>query len=241
MSPGARRAVAVSLLLHVALLLALSFCGMQLYPQILNETLPAVWVTWADSSGPLEKKHEAANAVRKLPAAEAVTQKDIIKVQTPAEPHPDIASGGEVKTVVFQDVEQIKADAKTSSAVPAGLETGLSHQNRFDGQSVSAPTNIGLTVPTSMAKPRYRENAPPVYPPAARLYGQEGVVLICAEILPEGRTGVLKIKTSSGYALLDHSALETVRTWSFEPARRMGQPVAVWVDIPVRFVLKKSN
>jgi protein TonB len=41
---------------------------------------------------------------------------------------------------------------------------------------------------------------------------------------------------SSGYDMLDQSALETVRArWRFIPARRDGVPVADTVQVPIRF------
>ena len=242
-SVNTKIAVALSLLLHVALILVLSARGMPSQPQVIHQTLHATWVTWADASSLLEKKRDVAGAVHAPPAAAAGGRKDFIKVKAPAEAQPDVASGEDTKTAMFLDVEQKNAAAKASDSPPASLETGAAEQKRVVHPAAVSPS-AGLTAPasgTSMAKPRYRDNAPPVYPQTARLRGQEGVVLIHAEILPEGRTGVLKIKTSSGYDLLDQSALDTVRTWRFEPARRMGQPVAVWVDIPVRFVLKKSD
>jgi len=36
---------------------------------------------------------------------------------------------------------------------------------------------------------------------------------------------------------LDEKALETIRTWRFEPGRKGGQPVAVQVDVEVNFRL----
>jgi len=36
---------------------------------------------------------------------------------------------------------------------------------------------------------------------------------------------------------LDQSALETVRTWRFEPGTKDGQPVPVWMYIEVNFRL----
>lgn len=243
-SVNTKLAVALSLLLHAALILVLSARGMPSQPQVIHQTLHATWVTWADASSLLEKKRDVAGAVHAPPAAAAGGRKDFIKVKAPAEAQPDVASGEDTKTAMFLDVEQKNAAAKASDSPPAGLERGATEQKHVSAHPAAVSPAMGLTAPassTSMAKPRYRENAPPVYPQTARLRGQEGVVLIHAEILPEGRTGVLKIKTSSGYDLLDQSALDTVRSWRFEPARRMGQPVAVWVDIPVRFVLKKSD
>ena len=93
----------------------------------------------------------------------------------------------------------------------------------------------------SEAMPRYRENRPPVYPGAARQRGYEGDVLIAAEVRADGRIGAVRVKRSSGYASLDNSALEAVKAWRFEPARRMGAVVDAWVEIPIRFKLSPGD
>ncbi len=91
------------------------------------------------------------------------------------------------------------------------------------------------------AYPLYRENVPPVYPEMARIRGYEGVVLVYAEILPDGRVGNMKIRKSSGYAILDKSAVEAVKPWKFEPAKKSGKPLTVWVELPIKFVLHDDN
>lgn len=93
----------------------------------------------------------------------------------------------------------------------------------------------------SEAMPRYRENRPPAYPGAARQRGYEGDVLIAAEVRADGRIGAVRVKRSSGYTSLDDSALEAVRAWRFEPARRMGAVVDAWVEIPIRFKLSPGD
>lgn len=93
----------------------------------------------------------------------------------------------------------------------------------------------------SEAMPRYRENRSPVYPGTARQRGYEGDVLIAAEVRADGRIGAVRVKRSSGYASLDDSALEAVRAWRFEPARRMGAAVDAWVEIPIRFKLSPGD
>lgn len=104
----------------------------------------------------------------------------------------------------------------------------------------SAPTGKESleTAKVTMAVPRYDENVPPIYPAIARKRGYEGVVLLSAEILIDGRVGELKIKKSSGYHILDRSALKAVKKWKFEPARRMGYPTVMWVEVPVKYVLR---
>lgn len=91
-----------------------------------------------------------------------------------------------------------------------------------------------------IAYPLYRENVPPVYPQIARARGYEGLVLISAEILPNGRVGDIKIRKSSGYAILDQSAVQAVKPWKFEPAREGGHPFTAWVELPIKFVLQHN-
>lgn len=69
----------------------------------------------------------------------------------------------------------------------------------------------GLSSQVSMAVPRYRDNSHPVYPQVARLKGYEGVVLLSAEIHADGQVGELRLKKSSGFVILDRSALEAVK------------------------------
>jgi len=47
------------------------------------------------------------------------------------------------------------------------------------------------------------------------------------------------VRKSSGYEVLDRSALETVRDWRFIPARFGGIPVKSTVIIPITFKLKE--
>lgn len=91
----------------------------------------------------------------------------------------------------------------------------------------------GLT----FAAPRYSENYLPAYPLPARQRGYAGVVMLAVEVLADGSVGRLKMKKTSGYELLDKSAREAVKGWKFSPAKKMGTPVTMWVDIPVKFEL----
>lgn len=86
--------------------------------------------------------------------------------------------------------------------------------------------------------PCYKNNPPPRYPALARRRGNEGEVLISAMISANGTVVALNVKESSGHPILDRAAVKAVAAWEFEPARRMGMPVPLSVDIPVRFVLQ---
>ncbi len=102
-------------------------------------------------------------------------------------------------------------------------------------QNKDRPTEKIIIVP---AMPRYKNNPPPEYPAIARRREYEGRVLLSATISIEGNVVGLKVKESSGHPVLDRAAMKAVEAWEFEPARRMGSPVPMSVDVPVRFVLR---
>ena len=101
-------------------------------------------------------------------------------------------------------------------------------------QTIVTPESRGAL---SEVLPGYLRNPAPVYPLLARQRGDEGLVVLSAEVLPTGRCGQLSVLSSSGARLLDEAALKAVRQWQFKPAKRGGQSVAVRVEIPIRFQL----
>ncbi len=93
--------------------------------------------------------------------------------------------------------------------------------------------------PSTSARPRYRSNPKPDYPPESRRAGQQGVVLFAVEVTADGRAASVQLSRSSGFPLLDTAALQAVRRWTFEPARTAGIPTASRVEVPVRFDLAR--
>ena len=79
------------------------------------------------------------------------------------------------------------------------------------------------------------EKVPPDYPHWAREKGIDGTVLVQALV---GRDGLVKdVRIMRSIPALDDYALAAVKQWRFKPARTKGEPVAVWVGIPVKFTL----
>lgn len=102
-------------------------------------------------------------------------------------------------------------------------------------ESPAAPV-IADTEPDYKAS--YLNNPPPAYPMVARRNGLQGRVVLNVEVLADGICGQINIHKSSGYAMLDNAALQTVRTWRFLPARQAGRTVDKWFMIPIQFSLK---
>jgi TonB family protein len=91
---------------------------------------------------------------------------------------------------------------------------------------------------SGVAAPKYGENPKPFYPLEARQKGYQGDVLVRVEVLPNGQVGQVEVERSSGYELLDQSALATVKKWRFIPARKGGVAIPCWVNIPIKFRLR---
>ncbi len=71
----------------------------------------------------------------------------------------------------------------------------------------------------------------------AKRYGYEGLVVLNVYVLENGRVGKIQLKKSSGYDVLDNSALKAVKGWVFVPGMRNGKPASSWVVVPVRLNL----
>jgi protein TonB len=88
------------------------------------------------------------------------------------------------------------------------------------------------------ATPLYRSNPAPKYPRMARRRGFQGTVVLDVLVNQNGKVGDLRVYESSGYSLLDKTALAAVRDWLFEPGKHGDKTVKMWVRVPVRFQLK---
>jgi TonB family protein len=115
-----------------------------------------------------------------------------------------------------------------SGAKVAGINPG------FRGEGFGG----GVGGPIRLARPRGGYQARPRYPESARRQGIEGVSLLRFEVQANGAVGEILVERSAGYQDLDRAAIEAVKKWRFEPARRGNQSIAVWVTLPVRFALR---
>jgi protein TonB len=100
----------------------------------------------------------------------------------------------------------------------------------------SPPLRIAHTM--REAKPIYQKNPPPEYPRLARRKGYEGIVVLEVLVDEEGRVGDMRLFRSSKHGILDRAAMASVKKWLFEPGMHGGEPVEMWVRVPIRFQLK---
>lgn len=138
---------------------------------------------------------------------------------------------------VSKDQQKVSIDAlpalPPSAPVSSAAREQVSHASRSSQNLETSEATPSLT----KAYPLYRDNPPPQYPESARRRGFEGIVLVHAEVLADGSVGKTLIRKSSGYAILDQTALNAVRNWKFEPAKKSGIPYKTWAELPIKFMI----
>ncbi|MCU1311361.1 MAG: outer rane transport energization protein TonB [Candidatus Angelobacter sp.] len=124
------------------------------------------------------------------------------------------------------------------SGVGSGSGGGIgSGAGRGLGPGFGAGTGGGVfRVGGGVSAPRPIYNPEPEYSEEARKAKYQGVVVLALIIGPDGRPRDVKVVRQLGLGL-DEKAIETVRTWRFEPAKKDGQAVSVAINVEVNFNL----
>jgi protein TonB len=129
------------------------------------------------------------------------------------------------------------------AAAPRGTERAQARPQTASVPIVAADAAPGAGPENGTTPPRYgfgsAANPIPRYPRTARENGWEGVVMLTVQVSAGGEALSVVIARSSGHGLLDASAVDAVRRWRFEPARRAGFPVAGTATVPIRFRLEE--
>lgn len=100
----------------------------------------------------------------------------------------------------------------------------------FEGQPIYR-VGKDVTVPKAIYDPA------PNYSREAREKHYEGVSVLRVIVGPDGKAHNIEVQRSLGYGL-DEEAIKAVKKWRFEPARKDGEPVPVFVSIEVNFRLR---
>jgi periplasmic protein TonB len=226
-------AVCISLLIHFAVgALLISGLHNNLISSPKLNGINLVWISLDNQSKNSGVELKNVQTQQLSPAVERTTEKQANVEKPAAKPQTAQISTAAVR----ESANAIPLPKQDSSAM------GVKGQH-YNITEYSENKSFGKTshLNTVIAYPLYKENTPPVYPEIARARGYEGIVLVYAEILPDGRVGEIKIRKSSGYAILDQSAIQAVKPWKFEPAKKSGNPFTAWVELPIKFILHNGG
>jgi protein TonB len=95
------------------------------------------------------------------------------------------------------------------------------------------PRVVGVDI----AEPRRVQYVEPIYPRAARLVRQEGVVILRATLDREGVVREVQVLRGAPLGLTE-AAAAAVRQWRYEPALLDGRPVEVYLTVTVHFKMR---
>lgn len=107
-------------------------------------------------------------------------------------------------------------------------------------ENVETVASVPLQTEIFKAKPIYHKNPRPIYPSIARKRGWQGVTTLAVTVDTAGKVTQAKIHESSGYTILDKSALKAIRRWSFAPGKVNGKATVMEVLVPVHFILREK-
>jgi len=134
--------------------------------------------------------------------------------------------------------EQLPAPSPVASAAQPSNSQNSSTAPRTTASASKAPSNAAPYTEASV-NANYGFNPPPKYPAIAKRRGWQGTVRLRVSVSAEGYSEAVAIHSSSGYEALDESAVEAVRKWRFNPAKRGNTAVASSVIVPINFTLER--
>jgi periplasmic protein TonB len=160
----------------------------------------------------------------------------------PEEPkkQPDKKPIKKKKPVTHKQIELPKPLAMADEMLPAPSKV----ESFSESAATSAAAKVSSKVTTDTAafteanfNANYGTNPKPKYPGIATSRGWEGIVRLLVRVSAEGLSEEVTVQHSSGYDVLDESAIEAVEKWKFIPAKRGDTQVPSSVIVPINFVL----
>ena len=156
-------------------------------------------------------------------------------------------SESDLKTVSGAEIKESIQNATGSDLIESDpvAATKISNQipadNEIPKPNIVGNQGIGKENAAPDLRPAglYRPN--PKYPGLARKNNWEGTVVLKAEIMEDGRVGVVVVTESSGHDILDGEAVKTVRNWRYRPASQKEKSVNCRIQIKIRFKLEESS
>ncbi len=199
----------------------------EILPTLPDEIVPiAQTLVEPDAIPPIERQHPPLDTSRRDPPVELAMVRDPVPRPAPVLPS-------------RRDVAPVLEPCEAAVSPPSAPRRAMMPRLPQVSVPVERPASAAATGAVDVLPRKLPTNPAPPYPPDAFAQRQEGRVLLQVHIDQRGRVEEISVAQSSGVASLDRAALETVRTWRFEPARRGGKAAASVVIVPVRFSIEQ--
>lgn len=198
---------------------------------------------------PARPKAEPPAPKPEAPKPEVRVEETPIEKPAPPPPPPPPAVQAPVKSIPADPVES----PGLPEAPPRAPSRGTGDSGGVgsgSGQGVGQGTGGGLGAGTGggtgggvyqpgagISPPTLVREVRPIYTDEARRQGIEGDVILEIVVRSDGSVGSIRVRRSLGGGL-DQRAIDAVRQWRFNPAKRNGAPVDVAVEVSVEFKLR---
>ncbi len=159
----------------------------------------------------------------------------------------DVKKNKQLKPKKQKIKKPVKRQAKTSPKLMldlnsdiAGLDLGLpafSLGEMDDGELLGNTSDVVMTSDMVDTAARALSRTPVEYPRRAKAKDIEGYVVISLLIDKNGRVSIAKVIESEPAGVFEKKALQTIKTWLFEPAKYKGKAVDSWANQTIRFDL----
>ncbi|MGL4771338.1 MAG: TonB family protein, partial [Plesiomonas shigelloides] len=187
------------------------------------------------------KTEQAKSTQAKPKQAKPVLKKE----PAPKKVAPKIPEEKAPKKTVKKTARKSTDNTEQHNPVGASSSATAANKSATTHSASGAPNTASHAAPASTAQARGSSSEPrfrvppsaPEYPKASRMRRQEGTVLLEVKLGTQGEQLQVVLLKSSGFPLLDRSALKAVKGWQFLPQEINGQGVSHVVRIPVRFEL----
>lgn len=153
-------------------------------------------------------------------------------------PQIKLAEGAQLGDPLSNVLGTLSSGTGSGGGIGTGTGTGVG-SGRGPGVGPGWGGGIGggpFRVGGGVSAPRPLYQPDPEYSEEARKAKYQGTVVLWVVVGPDGRVHNIRVQRTLGLGL-DEKAVEAVRLWKFDPARKDGQPVAVQITVEVNFRL----
>jgi protein TonB len=167
---------------------------------------------------PVPTRQETPKAVSPVAPKVLVSEAPVLSPSEPVAPPPPVAKA-------------LAAPAQVpSAAISRTVNVSVSNSGGATG-----PQPVLLTGDLSVS---CMERSAPAYPRQSTRFGEQGKTVLLVELDELGRVVFVNVKTKSGFPRLDEAAINAVKTWRCNPAKRNGVAVRSVALQPFNFILK---
>ena len=208
---------------------------MPLSPVSKNQPIPRVAIPLKNEAQPpaLLKRHsQPQHEFVQTDALEPIAP--YTPVKSPPIIHQLLNDNETTKTLAMNAAPALSDETTSTSTESKKTVAKTTEQTSHAEMINNTPLKTGVSISASYAK----NNRKPEYPTVSRRLNEQGTVVLKVLVKEDGTAGLVEIKNSSGFPLLDESAKNAVFEWHFNPAKIDGKAIDEIYVLSIPFILQ---